>query len=319
MAAVKALKVLSPGPLTTVQDIGRLGYGKYGVAPSGALDNFSLRVANILVGNFENEACLEITLFGLKVRVLTDVVIAVTGADIQLLCNDKPLNMWESYLLKKEDVLTFARIKSGCRSYLAIGGGISLPKIMKSKSTNLSSIFGGFEGRALQKKDIILSNYPHTHLKNKGRRFKKEWIYAYSNNWNLRVILGPQDDQFTNNGKTTFLNTPYQVTPFLDRTGIRLSGQVVEKKRDVPESIISEAVISGAIQVPGDGQPIIILTETVTGGYRKIATVISADLHLLGQIKSGDTISFSQVFLDDAHNALRDMERIIKKIKKDFR
>jgi len=315
VATVETFEVAAPGPLTSVQDRGRFGYGRYGVAPSGALDSFSFRVANLLVGNPENEACLEITLMGLKLKALTDVAIAVTGADLQAYCNDKPLEMWSSHILGKGSILSFRGVKSGCRSYLAIGGGISLPEVMGSKSTNLSSKFGGLHGRTLQKGDILPSNLPHLHIKTGGSMFPQAWILPHAKERHLRVILGPQDDQFTEKGKKTFLGSPYQVSPDSDRTGIRLTGPMIERRPEVSESIISEGVISGTIQVPGDGQPIIILVETVTGGYRKIATVITADLPLLGQVKPGDTVTFKQVSLDDAYEALREMEERIKGFK----
>jgi antagonist of KipI len=315
VATVETFEVVASGLLTSVQDRGRFGYGRYGVAPSGALDSFSFRVANLLVGNPENEACLEITLIGLKLKALTDVGIAVTGADLQAHSNDKPLDMWTSHILGKGNILSFRAVKGGCRSYLAIGGGISLPEVMGSKSTNLSSKFGGLGGRPLQKGDILSSNSPYLHLKTGGSTFPQAWIPPHAKERHLRVILGPQDDQFTEKGKKTFLGSPYQVSPDSDRTGIRLTGPMIERSTEVGESIISEGVVSGTIQVPGDGQPIIILVETVTGGYRKIATVITADLPLLGQVKPGDTVTFKQVSLDDAYEALRKAEDLIDSFK----
>jgi antagonist of KipI len=315
VAAVETLEVVAPGPLTTVQDNGRFGYGRYGVPPSGALDTFSLRVANLLVGNPENDACLEITLFGFKVKTLTDVAIAVTGADLQAYCNDKSLDVYTSYILKKGSILSFRGIRGGCRSYLAIGGGLYLPEVMGSRSTNLSSQFGGLEGRPLQKGDILFAISPHLHLNTEGKKFPQVWTPLYGNEWSLRVIFGPQDDQFTEKGKKIFISSSYYVSPHSDRTGIRLTGPIIERSPEVDESIISEGVIPGTIQVPGDAQPIIILAEIVTGGYRKIATVITADLPLAGQIKPGDTVRFEQVSLDMAYEALQEMGERIKKFR----
>ncbi len=316
MAAVETLEVVAPGPLTTVQDRGRFGHGRYGVAPSGALDSFSLRVANLLVGNPETEACLEITFMGLRVKTLKEIAIAVTGANLQPYRCERPLAMWTSCILEKGSLLSLGAVKGGCRAYLAIGGGISLPEVMGSKSTNLSSKFGGLDGRSLRKGDILSSISPHLHLKTEGRSFPRAWIPPCGKEWHLRVIFGPQDDQFTDKGKSTFLSYQYRVSPQTDRTGIRLTGPMIERSPEVGESIISEGVISGTIQVPGDGQPIIILAETVTGGYRKIATVITADLPLLGQVKPGDTVNFEQVSLDDGYTALREVEGRIERFKK---
>lgn len=304
-----------PGPLTTVQDRGRYGYGRYGVPPSGALDSFSLRIGNLLVGNPEDEACLEITLMGLKARALTDLVIAITGADLQPHLNDHPMETWRSHVLRKGEIISFKRPKTGLRAYLALGGGISLPLVMGSKSTNLSSKFGGFGGRPLQKGDLLSSDSPHLHLKADGRVFDPEWIPSYPKDWVLKVVFGPQDDDFTEEGRNSFLHSSFKVTPQLDRTGIRLAGPAIQRKAGIEESIISEGVVSGTIQVPGDGQPIIILGETVTGGYRKIATVITADLSFLGQIKPGEQIKFQEVSMDEASQALREVEGRIRRFR----
>jgi antagonist of KipI len=315
VAAVEAIEVLAPGPLTTLQDRGRFGYGRYGVPPSGALDIFSLRAANLLVGNQEDEACLEITMFGLRIKALRDVAVAVTGADLRPFRNDTPLDMWTSSILKGGDTLSLRGVNCGCRSYLAIGGGYCLPTVLGSGSTNLSSGFGGLDGRPLKKGDILSADSPHLHLKTEGRSLPQDLIPRCTSTRRLRVIFGPQDDQFTEAGRTTLLVNPYQVSHQSDRTGIRLAGPTIERRPEVQESIISEGVIAGAIQVPGDGRPIILLVEIVTGGYRKIATVISADLPLLGQIKPGDTVSFEEISLDEAYEAFREMEGKIEAFK----
>jgi biotin-dependent carboxylase-like uncharacterized protein len=318
LGAVETLEILTPGPLTTVQDRGRFGFGGYGVPPSGALDSFSLRVGNLLVGNGENEASLEITVIGPKIIALIDVIIAITGADLQPNVNEIPLDMWQSHLLKKGDVLSFKGPKSGCRTYLAIGGGISVQNIMGSKSTNLAAQFGGLDGRPLRKGDIISSDSPARHLKAVGRSFDKALIPSYAKDQGIRVIPGPQDDHFSAKTREIFTGSPFRVTPQSDRTGIRLAGPHIAANKNLKESIISEGVVPGTIQIPGDGQPIIILGETVTGGYRKIATVISADLPLLGQLKPGDTINFRKVSMDEAYQAVREMEGTINTVAGSF-
>ena len=315
MGSVETLEILAPGPLTTVQDLGRFGFGRYGVAPSGALDSFSLRVGNLLVGNPEDEACLEITLLGLKVRALVDLLIAITGADLQPHLNRGPLQMWRSHIMKEGEVLSFTVPRSGCRAYLALGGGISVPSVLKSKSTNLSTKFGGLKGRPLQKGDLLSSDAPYDHLKAGGRCFDPKWIPSYPKHWVLKTVFGPQDDHFPEKAKRLFQKSSFNVTLHSDRTGIRLAGPAIQKKEGLAESIISEGMVSGAIQIPGDGQPIIILGELVTGGYRKIATVITADLPFLGQIKPGDRVKFKDVSLEDAYHAYIEAEGIIKKFR----
>ena len=311
MGTVETLEILAPGPLTTVQDLGRFGFGQYGVPPSGALDTFSLRVGNLLVGNGENQASVEITVMGPKIVALADTLIAVTGADLQPQLNKAPLKMWRSQLIRKGDILSFKGPRNGCRAYLAIGGGISVQDVMGSKSTNLAAQFGGLEGRPLRKGDIISSDSPARHLNAVGRSLDKGFIPSYSKDQGIRVIPGPQDDHFSTKTKEIFSDSLFKVTSQSDRAGIRLAGPLIEAKKNLKESIISEGVVPGTIQIPGDAQPIIILGETVTGGYRKIATVISADLPLLGQLKPGDTVNFRNVSMEEAYEAVREMEDMI--------
>jgi antagonist of KipI len=313
---IESLEILSPGPLTTVQDLGRYGFGRYGVPPSGALDSFSLRVANLLVGNPETEAGIEITLMGLKVRFLTDLVVALCGADLQPDLNDKPFEMWRSQIVRKGDTLFLKAPRTGCRAYLAVGGGISLLPVLASKSTNLSSKFGGYDGRALRKGDILFTAGPGQLPQKAGKILTPQGRPSYTGNWGLRVILGPQDQDFPERSKRLFLDSSFAVSTQSDRIGIRLSGPALHRKKELGDSIISEGIVPGAIQIPGDSQPIILLVETVTGGYRKMATVISADLPLLGQIKPGDRVRFQEVSMQEATTALRERENLIHLIKK---
>jgi antagonist of KipI len=309
---VAAFEVLEPGILTTIQDLGRYGFSQFGVPPSGALDTFSLRAGNLLVGNREDEACLEITLMGLKIKALKEVVIAVTGGDLSLRLNEEPLEMWRTHLLVEGDVLTFKKVRAGCRAYLAVGGGFVVPKMMGSSSTYLSGNFGGLEGRKLRRGDILHTLDLSASLHQLGLRFSSDWILSLEKQVLLRVIPGPQDHHFTGKGFQTFCSSSYQVTPQCDRMGVRLEGPKIERRSDVEESIISEGLLSGAIQVPGDGKPIIILTELVTGGYTKIATIISADLPKVAQLKPGDQVRFKPISLEEAHRFLSKQEEEIK-------
>jgi len=228
MAALEVFEILSPGILTSVQDLGRYGCGRYGVAPSGALDSFSLRIANLLVGNPEDQAGLETTLLGLRIRALNDIVIAVTGGNLQPQRNKQPIEMWRSHVLKKDDILSFNAPVSGFRAYIGLGGGICVPCVMDSKSTNLPSCFGGYQGRQLILGDIVLSDSASRHLDATGRVFRRQWIPVYTNNWTLRVIRGPQDDHFPNGSRDVFLHASYKMSLDSDRTGIRLLGPVLQ-------------------------------------------------------------------------------------------
>jgi antagonist of KipI len=316
---VETFEVLEPGILTTFQDLGRYGFSQFGVPPSGASDTFSLRVCNLLVGNREEGACLEITLTGLKIKALREVVIAITGGDLSPVLNGEPLEMWRTLLLVEGDVIHFKKVRAGCRAYLTVGGGFAVAKIMGSSSTYLSGKFGGFEGRALRRGDVLYAFDISSPLNKLGLRFPSDWLPLWKKEeMFLRVIPGPQDHHFTEKGFQTFFSSSYQVTPQCDRMGVRLEGPKIERRSDVEESIISEGLISGTIQVPGDGKPIIILTELVTGGYTKIATIISPDLPKVAQLKPGDHVRFNPVSIEEAYLLLREQEERLREFKENF-
>lgn len=315
MEKVATFEVLEPGILTTIQDSGRYGFSQFGVPPSGTLDPFSFRVANLLVENEDGEPCLETTIMGLKLKALREVVIAITGGDLFPMLNDEPLEMWRTHLLVEGDMLTFKKVRTGCRAYLAMSGGFVVPKIMGSSSTYLSGKFGGLEGRALKRGDILYTLDRPPSLKRLGFRFPKDWIPPFEKEGILRVIPGPQDNHFTEKGFQTFSSSFYQLTSQSDRMGVRLEGPGIERRPDVGESIISEGLITGAIQIPGDGKPIIILTELVTGGYTKIATVISTDLLRVAQMKPGDQVRFNPISIEEAHQLLKAQEERLQGFK----
>lgn len=312
---VAAFEVLEPGILTTIQDLGRYGFSHFGVPLSGALDSFSLRVSNLLVGNDEDEASLEITLTGLRIRALKEVVFAITGGDLSPTLNGESLEMWRTHLVVQDDVIAFKKVGAGCRAYLSAGGGFVVPKLMGSSSTYLSGKFGGLEGRPLRRGDILCTSGSFS-LGKLGLRFPSDWIPSHEKEVLLRVIPGPQDHHFTEKGFQIFSSSSYEVTPQCDRMGVRLEGPKIERRSDVEESIISEGLIPGAVQVPGDGKPIIILTELVTGGYTKIATIISTDLPRVAQLKPGDRVRFKPIAIEEAHHLLGEREEKLKEFKK---
>ncbi len=312
---VEVFEVLEPGILTTIQDLGRYGFSQFGVPPSGALDTFSFRAGNLLVGNRGEEACLETALVGLKLMTLKEIVISITGGDLCPTLNGEPLAMWRTHLLVEGDVIRFKKVQAGCRAYLAVSGGFFVPRIMGSSSTYLSGKFGGLEGRKLKRGDILYSLDLTPPLNQLGLQFPIDWISFPEKEVSLRVIPGPQDHYFTEEGFQTFCSSPYHVTPACDRMGLRLEGPKIERRPDVEESIISEGLVAGAIQVPGDGQPIIILTELVTGGYAKIATIISTDLPRVAQLKPGDQVRFIPVSIEEAHGLLKEQEKRFRDFK----
>jgi biotin-dependent carboxylase-like uncharacterized protein len=197
-----------------------------------------------------------------------------------------------------------------------VSGGFTVPKIMGSSSTYLSGNFGGLEGRKLRRGDVLHALDIPSPMDKLGFRFPSDWIPSSEKEVLLRVIPGPQDYHFTEKGFQTFCSSSYHVTPRCDRMGVRLEGPMIERRSDVEESIISEGLISGAIQVPGDGKPIIILTELVTGGYTKIAAIISADLARVAQLKPGDQVRFKPILLEESYNLLKEQEEKLTGFKK---
>lgn len=310
-----ALEVLDGGMLTTVQDLGRFGFMRYGVPSSGAMDPFALQAANLLVGNPPGEAALEITLVGPVLRATEDCLIAVTGADLGLRVNGQEMPTWMSIFVKKGALIEFTGRRTGCRAYLAVAGGIDVPRVMGSKSTYLNGRFGGFEGRPLKKGDIIPVGRAPSNLVNlAGRYVPPELLPPYSDSPRIRVILGPQDDYFTEEGIATFLSATYRVSPTSNRMGYRLEGPPIAHKDKA--DIISDGIPLGAVQVPADGMPIVMMADhQTTGGYTKIATVISADIPLLAQCVPGvSSLSFRAVTIEEAYALYRSMKESLKGI-----
>jgi biotin-dependent carboxylase-like uncharacterized protein len=300
------LVVVEPGLLTTVQDLGRPGYQRLGIPPAGPMDRSAFVVANRLVGNPDGAAGLELTLKGPSLEVRRACVIAVTGAEMTAQVNGQPVPAWTAVRLAAGDGLSFRMAAGGCRAYLAVAGGLVTPLALGSRSTYLRGRLGGIGGRALQKADALWVGPGPVPLDALvGRSVPPERRPAYPAEVECRVILGPQADRFTADGVATFLGGPYEVTPQADRMGYRLKGPVIQHARG--HDIVSDGIPLGGIQVPGDGQPIVLLVDRqTTGGYTKIATVISVDVARLGQARPGQRVRFREVSLAQAHAALSD-------------
>jgi biotin-dependent carboxylase-like uncharacterized protein len=302
----RLLTIEQPGLFTTVQDLGRPGLARFGVTRGGAIDRAALILGNRLVGNHPDAAGLECTLAGPTLRFEQETIFAITGAHLGAALEGEPVALWQPHLAPAGSRLSFAPspIGAGARAYLTISGGIASDPVLGSRSTDLIGKFGGFEGRALQAGDRLSLGDSLVDPDLILRRRLASDPPELSNRFMVRVVLGPQDARFTGAGLTTFLNATYQVTSRSDRTGIRLSGPAIEQTNGA--DLISEGIAYGAIQVPGDGQPIVLLAARQTvGGYVKIATVIGADLDRLGQARSGDEIRFVAVSVDEARSATR--------------
>ena len=297
-----SIEVLHPGLLTTVQDLGRTGYQRFGVSVSGAVDPRSAAVANILAGNPDGEAVLECTVLGPQLRFDAPAVIAVTGADLGPTLDGVPVENYRALRVQAGQTLRFTGPKCGCRAYLAVSGGLDVPEVMGSRSTYMKAKIGGWHGRKLEKGDVLPLRAPGTEPKAlENRAIAPE--FRGRSEYTLRVVMGPQDDAFTPGGVSAFLSGVYTVTPEFDRMGCRMEGPEIEHAGSA--DILSDGIAFGAVQVPDSGQPIVMLADRqTTGGYTKIANVISADFRILGQLKSGDRVRFEKVSLAAAQEAL---------------
>lgn len=311
------MTVRSSGPLSTVQDAGRFGYMSTGFSPGGAMDSYSMRIANLLVGNRPEEGVIEMTMMGMTVTFDGDAVLALTGADMQPFLNEEeePLPMYTAFQVHKGDVLKMGAAMSGMRSYLAVSGGFKLPFVMGSLSTNLKCGLGGFEGRKLKAGDVLPLRETIT-LPLVGSR-KTQPENNYRRDITVRVVLGPQDDYFTDKGIETFLGTAYTVSGQSDRMGVRLEGAKIENKNGV--DIISDGIATGAVQIPASGTPIIMMADRqTTGGYAKIATVISADLKKMAQAAPGTTVRFEAVTEKEAVRLKKQEENRLRQLSYSF-
>ena len=309
---MESLRVLSPGGYTTVQDMGRFGYQDMGIPVTGTLDLFAPALANLLVGNPENYAVLEITVIGPVLEVLGAIDVAVTGANIGITVNDRPMLEWQSIRLEKGDILSIQQVKQGCRAYLAVNGGIDVPKVMGSCSTYTGGKLGGFCGRILEKGDVLKSG--PANLLDKPHFIPEKMIPDYLSDKMIRAIPGPQDN-FFDEGLELFFKSRFLVTPKANRMGYRLQGPSIEIKEGMPKSIVSEPSMPGSVQIPADEQPIILLVEQTVGGYVKIATIISSDLPKVAQSTPGDTLQFEKIDLKTAHRLYNEQQEKIAKIK----
>ena len=308
-----SITVLNPGLLTTVQDQGRIGYQQFGVSVSGVMDPRSASLANILVGNDEKEAVLECTMMGPHLQFNQANCIAITGGDLMPTLDGKPIPNYTAVKVEAGQVLKFTMPKSGCRAFIAFAGGLDIPEVMGSRSTYMKAKIGGVEGRKLAKDDVIGFRAPKAELKNMNfRSMASEFVPRKE--YTVRVVLGPQDDYFTDAGIQTFLSEVYSVTAEFDRMGCRLEGAVIQHKEG--GDIISDGIAFGAIQVPSSGQPIIMLGDRqTTGGYTKIANVITADFRILAQLKQGDKVRFEKVSVKAAQDALLTQRAALKTIR----
>ncbi len=297
-----SIRVIRPGLQTTVQDLGRFGFQQFGVPVAGAMDPRSMKLANLLLDNDPGEAVLEITVIGPQLVFDEANYIALTGGDLGATLDGKPMPRYQAVKAEAGQTLRFLGLKNGCRAYLAFAGGLDITPVMGSRSTCMKARIGGFMSRKLETGDELKFRTPRPGLCFPERR-RIGIDFTPQKQYELHVIPGPQDDYFTEGGLNTFFSEIYTVSAEFDRMGCRLEGPVVEHKNG--GDIISDGIAFGAVQVPSAGKPIIMAADRqTTGGYTKIATVISADFRILGQLRGGDKVNFVPVTVEQAQNVL---------------
>ncbi len=303
-----ALRVIGPGPHTTVQDLGRTGYQDVGVPASGPLDRVSLRLANALAGNPPGAPVLELLLQGPTLEVMAESVrIALVGcsAGIEIRTgNARTVPAGESVRLARGEVFRIGALRDSVCAYLALEGGIDVPMVLGSASTYVRGAFGGLDGRRLRKDDSVPLKLASVDVRAERTLAR---LHDLAFDQPIRVVLGPQTDYFTADALTTFLSSEYTVSPQADRMGYRLAGPVLAHAAGY--DLVSDGVVTGAVQVPGSGLPIVLMADHQTiGGYPKIATVISADVPVVGRRRPGRPIRFVAVEVREAELLRREQE-----------
>jgi antagonist of KipI len=326
----RMITIMKPGLLSSIQDLGRYGYQKYGVIASGAMDPLAHRLANLLVGNKENKPTIEITLLGPVIQFEQDSLISICGGDLSPTINGKSLRSWRTVFVKKGSHLRFGHARSGCRAYMSVAGGFSIPTIMESKSTYLRAQIGGYHGRSLEVGDQIMFAPPSKLSKRMILQLSKnltdqpfiEMDWAVSSDLipnlhsepSIRVMKGLQYQLFTKKSQEQFFTEPFRVTTQSDRMGYRLQGPHLELEH--ANEMISEAVSFGTIQVPAEGNPIVLLADRqTTGGYPKIGQIATVDLSSIAQAKPGDMIHFSKITHEEAQLLFLELEIKINQLK----
>ena len=305
---MNTMEVQAPGLLTTVQDLGRQGFGPVGVSPSGAADPISLRLGNLLVGNREGAAALEMMLLGGTFIFPHGAIVALTGSDFGAMLDDGKLGIGTSVRVRPDQTLHVGPTTSGARCYLCVRGGITVKPFLGSASTHILSGLGGFQGRPLRKGDVLRIGRAAKHFRK--RAVAQRATENFSHRKILRVTPGPQASWFSESSLRAFYAGRYRIGEQSNRMGLRLEGAAVSQSG--AREMITEGVSLGAVQVPAGGSPIILFVEQqTTGGYPIIANVISADLHRIGQLRPRDEIRFEQVTFDAARSLLVEQEKLL--------
>ncbi len=297
------LEIIEPGIFTTLQDLGRVGYQKYGVTRGGAMDPRALRAANALVGNAADDACVEIASNGVTLRALEKCVIAVAGAPYVLRVQERAVPHDAALYLRAGDVLQMRAPAWGCYAYLALAGGVEAPRVLGSRATALRDGFGGWQGRALQSGDVLRAARSVLPLERAGKMLDGNFARYYTDDAPLRILWGPHHEFFDAAARALFLRAPFRVSPLSDRQAARLQGETIPRRAG---DLLSCGVTRGAIQIPPDGQPIALQADHQTaGGYPILGAVIRADIPRLAQKRAGERVRFAETTLEQARAALQ--------------
>lgn len=328
-----SIRVIKPGLLTLIQDQGRFGFRKYGVVTSEAMDPMALRIANMLVGNAEHLATLEMTLTGAELSFENDSLIAITGGDLSFTINGERLPMWRPIFIRAGTVMKGGGCRTGCRAYLAIAGGIEVEQVLGSRSTYARAGMGGYQGRSLQTDDYIsvgvlsdvtLSFQEKWYRKLERQTALKDWtsvdwsvssdcLVIYRRYPHVRISRGTHFPLFTPESQQQLFHSSYKITSQSDRMGYRLQGDTLRLAE--PIELLSEAVAFGTIQVPAEGYPIILLADRqTTGGYPRIGQVATVDLPILAQMKPGEEIKFTEITRDESEKLLIEREQFLHEL-----
>ena len=313
------------GFLTSVQDLGRLGFREFGVSSGGALDTHALRVANLLAGNDESAAGIELTFGGLRLRFADDRIVVWGGGEFKARTGSISVDAGRPALVRAGEEFSIESPSLGCRAWLAISGGIDVPKVLGSRSADLRAGFGGVNGRPLRDgEEFLLAENPSRAKalidKLRGEKIARwkpphDWSSPARRGPTLRYIRGSDSDSFVDSARNLFSTGSFFVSPDSDRMGIRLDGPELARTEDV--DLLSEAVAPGTVQVPPNGKPILLLNDCQTiGGYPKIAHVITVDLPVATQLCPGDRVRFLEITVRDAHSLLLDRARNLEQFRR---
>lgn len=306
------MQLIRSGVLTTVQDLGRTDYMAYGVAVGGAMDTLSLFAANLLIGNDPHAAGLEITLRGPELKLSEGRWMVLSGGEIEAWIDDVPIPMHQPVFVQAGEIVKIGAVRSGCRSYFAIEGGIDVPVVMGGRGTDLRAAFGGWQGRCLHAEDELplgTAKHPAPASGERVARIRPSHeLCVETAVRTLRVLEGVEFSSFEPDSQAGFFSEEYALSPQSDRMGLRFSGAPLQMKHR--KDLITQGVVKGTVQVPPDGQPILLMADAqTTGGYPRIAQVAAVDLPVAAQLRPGDRIRFEAISIGEAEALLHEQEK----------